>query len=108
MPPVQDNTIHQQTERFASTLTIDSNKTSSSSNSSGCKDYESVYKKCYPNKNVEEVEVLPPVTVRKPDDSISNNKNKVDASHSKVFCSPEVTDATFLTDSKLLLQSNIG
>jgi len=104
----QGNMRQQHTERFASTLSTDSNKTSS--NSSGCKDYHSEYKKHYQRNNqLEIVEVLS-ATVRKPDVRIPessimlDNGNKVDAlgaNHSRLFCSPEVTES--MTDSKLLL-----
>jgi len=91
----------QQTERFASTLSIDSNKTGS--NSSGCKDYQSEYKKHFLRSRQLEVEVLP--AVRKPDAQIlesSDNGNKLDTYHSRLFCSPEVTITESITDSKLL------
>lgn len=101
----KDNTVQQ---RFVATITIDSSKTSSS-NGSGCKDYETEYKRHYPNKKEEVIEVLPPAEVRMPDDQIPDIDNKadvVDANHSRVFCSPEMTDTILMTDSKLLFNSD--
>ena len=99
------NVAQQHTERFASTLSIDSNITGS--NSSGCKDYQSEYKKRFPISRQQEVEVLP--AVRKPgvrtleSSSILDNGNKLDAYHPRLFCSPEVTNTESIADSKLLL-----
>jgi len=109
-----DNMVQQHAERFASTLNIDSSKTSSG-NSSGCKGYESEYKGRYPSKKEVEVEVLPAFLLIEPNDKmpdlslISDNEKKVDVldtKHARLFYSPEVTDAISVTDSKLQLQFN--